>query len=880
MVSEDGRSHGPSMATEASPAASSRPSATTGEPADKIFLYPALKFILSNLKSLVPHHLSPNNYPVWRNQIFKLFKANGFSQFLDPPSDSVSSSADQDLPDFDPKSPKWIITDQNLAAALCSTISASVIPFVMHLESAHEIWKALQTRFQSSNRSKVIQLKNELHNISMRNLSMQEYLTDIKKIVDQITSTGSTLDTKDIIIYILNGLPPPYQSFKTSIWHLQSPLTLDNFYAMLITEELHLRVDTQCLSAQPDNNTALYTTRGRGRRRRGRTQSFTTPPRTASKSSLTCQICTKRGHSADVCWHRHNANYITPSPQATTGQALLASSDTTSTDWYLDSGATSHMTYGSDNLNSASSYQGSDEITVGDGRTVLIAHSGTRILPTSDRTLSLSNLLHIPSISYNLISISKLVRDNNISITFDPNGFVCKDLQTHKTLLQGPCKEGLYQVSLKNQDSANQALSAVYTTSPNWHERLGHPHRSILTTISHNNPSLHIKFHSSNCSSCNSYKSHKLVFPTSVHKTCTPLALLHSDVWGPSLAPSHQGLRYYLLIIDDYSRFSWIFPFTFKSDVSKIFINFITFIERQTSRNVQAIRTDGGREYVNHELDNFLTHKGIQHQLSCPYTPEQNGLAERKHRHIIETARTMLHTASMPITYWSDAVVTAVYLINRMPTPTTNHVSTVQLMFQNKPDYSHLRTFGCECFPLLPSHSHTKLQPNSVPCTFLGYADNHKGYRCLNNSNNNIIISRNVKFVETSFPFKLQHPPSPTVSPALLASMLLPLTAPSKPRAPTVSPIQQPTNPIVTRSPPAVPINQPPPTASTSASPPQIMARHPMTTRSQTSTLKPIRRLNLLHSESTSTDPTSNTEANKSFEWRQAMAAEFFALQK
>ncbi|KAI0494865.1 hypothetical protein KFK09_025018 [Dendrobium nobile] len=208
MVSEDGRSHGPSMATEASPAASSRPSATTGELADKNILYPALKFILSNLKSLVPHHLSPDNYPVWCNQIFKLFKSNGFSQFLDPPSVSASSSADQDSSNLDPHSSKWLITDQNLVAAICSIISAPVIPFVMHLESTHEIWAALQTRFQSSNRSKVIQLKNELHNISMRNLSMQEYLTDIKKIVDQITYAGSTLDTEDIIIYILNGLPP------------------------------------------------------------------------------------------------------------------------------------------------------------------------------------------------------------------------------------------------------------------------------------------------------------------------------------------------------------------------------------------------------------------------------------------------------------------------------------------------------------------------------------------------------------------------------------------------------------------------------------------------------------------------------------------------
>ncbi|PKU66222.1 Retrovirus-related Pol polyprotein from transposon TNT 1-94 [Dendrobium catenatum] len=238
----------------------------------------------------------------------------------------------------------------------------------------------------------------------------------------------------------------------------------------------------------------------------------------------------------------------------------------------------------------------------------------------------------------------------------------------------------------------------------------------------------------------------------------------------------------------------------------------------------------------------------------------------------------MLHTASMPITYWPDAVATTVYLINRMPTPTTNHVALVQLMFHTKPDYLHLRTFGCECFPLIPSHSHNKLQPNSTSCTFLGYTDNYKGYQCLNNINKSIIVSRNVKFVETSFPFKNQTQTLQTTSSALPTSMLLPVLAPVQTHGITGS-HTPPSN--ISRSPTTAPIQQPTDSAPISvSSPPQIPARHHMTTRSQTGNLKPVARLNLLHNESTYSEPTSYTEANKSFEWRQAMAAEFFALQK
>ncbi|PKU63100.1 putative mitochondrial protein [Dendrobium catenatum] len=149
----------------------------------------------------------------------------------------------------------------------------------------------------------------------------------------------------------------------------------------------------------------------------------------------------------------------------------------------------------------------------------------------------------------------------------------------------------------------------------------------------------------------------------------------------------------------------------------------------------------------------FQTHlrlKGIQHQVTCLYTPEQNGVVERKHRHILDTARTMLHYSSTPYCYWTEALTTAVHLINRLPSHTTWQKTPLQLMFNIKPDYKHLRPFGCACFPLLPAHSHTKLQPNSILCVFIGYSEKHKGYKCLNQTNNTIIISRHVKFTESN----------------------------------------------------------------------------------------------------------------------------------
>ncbi|KAI0495828.1 hypothetical protein KFK09_022131 [Dendrobium nobile] len=244
---------------------------TTGAAVSTPGISPSLKFVISNLKLLVPHSLTPDNFPIWSTQIAKLFKANGFARFLEPKSSVENADPNQDLN-------SWSITDQNIATAMCSTISPPVLPYVIQLESTYKIWSTLHTRFQSSNRSKVIQLKHELHNISMQNLSMSQYLTEVKKIVDQISSAISSVDSEDVMIYILNGLPPAYQSFTTTIRTMQNALSLDTLYALLISEEIHLKAAASKFPTVPDSNAALYAGRGRGRRPRNRPPSDSAQP--------------------------------------------------------------------------------------------------------------------------------------------------------------------------------------------------------------------------------------------------------------------------------------------------------------------------------------------------------------------------------------------------------------------------------------------------------------------------------------------------------------------------------------------------------------------------------------------------------------------------
>ncbi|KAI0510263.1 hypothetical protein KFK09_010864 [Dendrobium nobile] len=277
----------------------------------------ALKFVISNIKIIFPIQLSSDNYPIWRSQVLKLLNANGFASFLLP---SASPPASHKIltdgsKEPNPKHQEWVLVDQNMVASLCSTLSLAILPYVIHLVSASDIWIMLERRLQSSNRSCVIQLKNELHNVQMKSQTMLQYLQQIKTIVDNIASVGSVIDQEDFLLYILNGLPPSYNALKTTIRAMQTTMDLDNLYSLLITKEINLQSEAVRQINLGDSSTALYSNIGRGRR--GRARSSSQQSRPSNSSIPQCQInLQQKGHLAHNCWHRLNTS-VNP-PETTT----------------------------------------------------------------------------------------------------------------------------------------------------------------------------------------------------------------------------------------------------------------------------------------------------------------------------------------------------------------------------------------------------------------------------------------------------------------------------------------------------------------------------------------------------------------------------------
>ena len=160
------------------------------------------------------------------------------------------------------------------------------------------------------------------------------------------------------------------------------------------------------------------------------------------------------------------------------------------------------------------------------------------------------------------------------------------------------------------------------------------------------------------------------------------------------------------------------------------------------------MQTDWGGEYQ--KLNPFFQCIGISHNVSCPHAHQQNGSAERKHRHIVKVGLTLLAQAAMSLKFWDEAFTTAVYLINRTPNKVLNFATPLERLFHTKPNYMSLRVFRCACWPNLRPYNKHKLDFRSKQCAFLGYSSQHKGFKCLDISEGRVYISRDVVFDEQS----------------------------------------------------------------------------------------------------------------------------------
>ncbi|GJS45168.1 retrovirus-related pol polyprotein from transposon TNT 1-94 [Tanacetum coccineum] len=312
-----------------------------------------------------------------------------------------------------------------------------------------------------------------------------------------------------------------------------------------------------------------------------------------------------------------------------------------------------------------------------------------------------------------------------------------------KVIGRGIRKKGLYVMKLGNKPKDKICLVTIDENSTLWHRRLGHANMRLIQSLAskelvRNLPKL--MFDQNFCDACKIGKqahiSHKA---KNIVSTTRCLELLHMDLFGPSAVRSYGGNRYTLVIVDDYSRYTWT---RFLKDKTEAFDQFEIFskkIQNQLGCTIVSIRTDHGREFDNEvQFGEFCNANGITHNFSAPRTPQSNGVVERKNRTLQEMSRTMLNEQSLPQKFWCNAVDTSTYILNRILIRAILGKTPYEILRGRKPTLDYFRVFGSKCFILNTKDYLTKFDPKSYECVFTRKVEE----------------SLNVKFDETPPPSK------------------------------------------------------------------------------------------------------------------------------
>ncbi|GJU12769.1 retrovirus-related pol polyprotein from transposon TNT 1-94 [Tanacetum coccineum] len=468
--------------------------------------------------------------------------------------------------------------------------------------------------------------------------------------------------------------------------------------------------------------------------------------------------------------------------------------------WYLDSGCSKHMTGDRSRLmNFVKKFIGT--VRFGNDHFGAIMGYGDYVIGDS----VISRVYYVEGLGHNLFSVGQFC-DSDLEVAFRKHSCYVRDTDGVE-LLKGSRGSNLYTISVEDMMKSSPICllsKASKHKSWLWHRRLNHLNFGTINDLARKDlvrglPRL--KFEKDHlCSACQLGKSKKHTHkPKTENTNLEVLNTLHMDLCGPMRVQTINGKKYILVIVDDYSRFTWVKFLRSKDETPTVVIKFLKQIQVGLNKTVRFIRTDNGTEFVNKTLYDYYESVGIFHQKTVPRTPQQNGVVERRNRTLVEAARTMLIFSKAPMFLWAEAVATACYTQNRSLIHTRHDKTPYELVHNKKPDLTFFWVFGALCYPINDSENLGKLQPRADIGIFIGYAPSRKGYRIYNKRTRQIMETIHVQFDElTEQMAPVQSSPGPAsnlLTPGPISSGLVLNPAPVLPYDPLPSVAQDPVIP-------------------------------------------------------------------------------------
>ena len=635
-----------------------------------------------------------------------------------------------------------------------------------------EMMEALEARNRTSSNAEVGTLLQKLFNMKYDgSAGVRDYVLRMVNLQTKIQALNVSIPDACIVHQALNTLPPDFSIIKTNYNSQDETWSVNDLIARVVAEEEKLKKEKGHLALYVSSSHKRKTKKSRNHTHKGTHdttgQSDNMGPKKTSfkRDGDCCFFCKKKGHIKKDC-AKFKAWLSKCESTSNDSLALVCESNLSeapSSSWWLDSGATNHVAFTIQGfINRRKLNQDESKLIVGNnekadvvfvGDVILILDSGFRLM--------LKDTFYVPSFRRNLVSISCLdmypysfeIKNNVISLFLNSNKVGCCYMSNE-----------LYRLCLSPNDiyvacTAEKVVSKRPLPKEQsyalWHKRLGHISKDRVERLIKTNILPALKNDLETCVDCCRGKMTKIRKKTAVLSSDL-LEVIHTDISGPYTATLCRNF-YFITFIDDYSQYGYLYLIKEKAESPDKFKIFWTEVEKQLGKVIKVVRSDRGGEYYGKHGDagqlkgpftKYLEDSGIVAQFTMPRSPEQNGVAERRNRTLMEMVRSMISRTNLPGFLWGEALKTALYILNRVPTKAVP-LTPFELWTGRKPSLNHLKVWGCPAEVKLYNPTLSKLDSRTTQCYFVSYPEHSKGYRFYNpNGSTRIVESQTAKFLE------------------------------------------------------------------------------------------------------------------------------------
>lgn len=616
-------------------------------------------------------------------------------------------------------------------------LADDVLEMVKDKKTAKDMFETLKYTYTRRGLSMQVDLQRKLRNMKYKEGNLSDFFLEFDKIVSDLKASGGNLEEPEIICQLLAAMPENYQALTTSIDLMFSTnpkdVTVQFVKNKLLQEEIR-----QGNNGDQQKESVAFTSKYRGNGNRGNFQKRGNRQirgQEKPKFNFKCYKCGKHGHKRNEC--RSSANVANGEDSRDEEISFIANkNDRTVTDetlmFIIDSGATNHLVNKQTKVYLSNIKPVSCQINVAKkGSVVNVTRSGNlHVTDKNGRNFNLKDVLQSDDLEYNLLSVKRIEKEGFKVIFEDGKVRICRK-GNDTIVLEGNLKGNLYVVCFNPRfDCLNIAVDQDLL-----HRRMGHSSKYPPTSL---------------CEVCLKAKQTRTHFKsmTDERKPKRVLEVISSDVCGPISPQTRDNMKYYVSFVDHYTHFSQVYLMKNKSEVLEKFKEYEAQVSSRFNRKISRIRCDNGGEYSSETFKAFCNQKGIQIEYTIPRNPEQNGIAERFNRTILEMSRCLIFESKLDKIFWGDALLTSVYLLNRLESSTIpKNTTPASMWYGYNPDLNKIRVFGCVAYAHIPKENRIgKLDSHSKKTILIGYCNN--GYKLYDMEENSVVVARSVVFNE------------------------------------------------------------------------------------------------------------------------------------